>query len=139
MFIYTCLKSVAMAEITDLNIRINVRTSFSELQSNIELGEYFFIYHITIENSSEKKVQLISRKWFITDSNGEYRFVEGEGVVGEQPVLSAGGCYEYYSGCLLKSGFGKMRGYYTFLDVQKREEFEVPIPEFHLVLPWALN
>lgn len=139
IFLYTCFKTVGMPELTDLPIKINVKTSFSELQSNVDLGEFFFIYHITIENTGEKTVQLISRKWFITDSNGDNRFVEGEGVVGEQPVLQGGEYYEYYSGCLLKSGFGRMRGYYNFLDVQQGCEFEVPIPEFHFVLPWVLN
>jgi len=120
-------------------IHVTVKTTFSELQSNIELGEYFFTYHISIQNSSKKTIQLLSRKWYITDSNGESRFVEGEGVVGEQPVISAGDHYEYYSGCLLKTGFGKMKGSYTFLNVDDDASFEVEVAEFNMVLPWVLN
>ncbi len=120
-------------------INVYVKTSFSELQSNVELNEYFFTYHVIIENLSNETVQLLSRKWQITDSNGENRFVEGEGVVGEQPVIEADQQYEYYSGCLLKTGFGKMRGSYVFLRVDDNYRFEVEIPEFHMILPWVLN
>jgi ApaG protein len=120
-------------------IQIRVKTAFSELQSNVDMHEFFFTYHITILNESESVVQLMSRKWFITDSNGENRFVEGEGVVGEQPLIQPGSEYSYYSGCLLKTGFGKMSGSYAFLTHPLGMAFEVPIPEFNLVLPWVLN
>lgn len=122
-----------------LPIRITVRTSFSELQSDLDNDEFFFVYNIRIENESEEPVQLISRKWFISDSNGESRFVEGEGVVGEQPLIPPGGFYEYYSGCMLKTGFGKMRGFYKFSRPLVDAYFETAIPEFHLVLPWVRN
>lgn len=121
------------------SIKIEVKSSFSELQSNIDLNEYFFTYHITIENNSEQTVQLVSRRWIIKDSNGQNRFVEGEGVVGEQPIFGPGQSYEYYSGCLLKTGFGKMQGAYVFHTLPDLKPFEVEIPEFNLVLPWVLN
>jgi len=120
-------------------INVFVKTSFSELQSNVELNEYFFTYHIVIENLSNETVQLLFRRWQITDSNGENRFVEGEGVVGEQPVIEPDQQYEYYSGCLLKTGFGKMKGSYVFQRLDDNYRFEVEIPEFHMVLPWVLN
>jgi ApaG protein len=120
-------------------INVFVKTTFSELQSNIELNEYFFTYHVMIENLSHETVQLLSRKWQITDSNGENRFVEGDGVVGEQPIIEADHQYEYYSGCLLKTGFGKMKGSYIFQRVEDNYQFEVDIPEFHMVLPWVMN
>ncbi len=120
-------------------INVYAKSTFSELQSNIELNEYFFTYHIMIENQSNDTVQLLSRRWQIIDSNGENRFVEGEGVVGEQPIIEADQQYEYYSGCLLKTGFGKMRGSYIFQRVEDKFQFEVEVPEFHMVLPWVLN
>ncbi|MBL7837834.1 MAG: Co2+/Mg2+ efflux protein ApaG [Bacteroidetes bacterium] len=120
-------------------IQVNVKSSFSELQSNIELNEFFFTYHVRIENNSEHTVQLLSRKWLITDSNGQNRFVEGEGVVGEQPILGPGQSYEYYSGCLLNTGFGKMKGFYMFQTLPGFDLFDVEIPEFNMVLPWVMN
>lgn len=121
------------------SIRVKVKSSFSELQSNIDLNEYFFTYHVRIKNDGNETVQLLSRKWLIKDSNGQNRFVEGEGVVGEQPILEPGQEYEYYSGCLLKTGFGKMMGIYTFQTLPGYETFDVEIPEFNMVLPWVLN
>lgn len=120
-------------------VKISVETKFSDLQSDIENGIYFFTYHITISNNSDHTVQLVYRKWIITDSNGENRFVEGEGVVGEMPILSSGDSYDYYSGCILKTGLGKMSGSYVFRIHGGEGHFEVPIPEFNLILPWVLN
>lgn len=121
------------------SIKIRVKSSFSELQSNIDLNEFFFTYHVVIKNTSDRTVQLLSRKWLITDSNGQNRYVEGEGVVGEQPILGPGQEYEYYSGCLLKTGFGKMKGLYVFQTLPGFEPFDVNIPEFNMVLPWVMN
>lgn len=122
-----------------LPIEVTVKTNYSNLQSNPDLHEYFFVYNIRIFNACDEAVQLMSRKWFISDSNGESRFVEGEGVVGEQPVIEPGGYYDYFSGCLLKTGFGKMRGFYMFRKLTGDHRYEVAIPEFHLVLPWIKN
>lgn len=121
------------------HINIQVRTAFNDAQSNVDKHEYFFTYHILIKNESQDVVQLISREWLIKDSNGEKRFVEGEGVVGEQPILLPNQTFEYYSGCLLKTGFGKMKGAYIFERINNGERFDVKIPEFHFVLPWVLN
>jgi ApaG protein len=120
-------------------VEIKVETKFSELQSDIENGIYFFTYHIVITNHSDHTVQLVYRKWDIFDSNGESRFVEGEGVVGEKPVILTGESYDYYSGCILKTGMGKMTGSYIFKIQGSESHFEVPIPEFNLILPWVLN
>lgn len=120
-------------------VNIKVETKFSELQSDIENGVYFFTYHILIENNSDHTIQLVYRKWNITDSNGENRFVEGEGVVGEKPILCSGESYDYYSGCMLQTGLGRMSGSYIFRLQDAGGHFEVPIPEFNLILPWVLN
>jgi ApaG protein len=121
------------------NIEIRTEVAFSKLQSNIELNEFFFSYHISIFNHSAFEIQLLERKWHIFDSDGENRFVEGLGVVGEQPIISSRGFYDYYSGCLLKTGIGKMHGTYTFQRTSSLSLFEIEIPEFNLVLPWLNN
>jgi ApaG protein len=120
-------------------ILIEVKTKFNETQSNIDDDTFFFNYHIVITNNSPFSVQLLSRKWIINDSNGDNKMVEGMGVVGEQPVIEPNQSYEYYSGCILKTGFGKMHGEYTFLRLLDEELFDVKIPSFHFVLPWVLN
>lgn len=120
-------------------VNIKVETKFSDFQSDVENGIYYFSYHIVISNQSDHSIQLVYRKWNITDSNGENRFVEGEGVVGEKPILDPGDTYSYYSACILKTGLGKMHGSYIFKIIGSESHFEVPIPEFNLYLPWVLN
>ena len=67
------------------------------------------------------------------------REVEGEGVVGRQPVLEPGEAHQYVSGCNLKSGLGKMRGTYLMERLANGQEFTVEIPEFTLMVPYRLN
>jgi len=108
-------------------------------QSIPKEGHYFFIYFITIENKSDFSVQLIRRHWDIFDSVGEKRVVDGEGVVGETPILAPGEKFDYNSGCNLTSDMGYMNGYYTLVRLINNEEFQVQIPKFDLVVPARLN
>ena len=128
-----------MTKLIVLDIEIKVTTNYSELQSNPQAREYFFVYNVNIKNNSHYEVQLLSRRWFILDSNSEMREVEGEGVVGMQPNINSNDTYNYFSGCLLNTGIGKMWGYYTFVRSADGKIFEVPIPEFQMVLPWLKN
>ncbi|MBC7426450.1 MAG: ApaG domain, partial [Bacteroidia bacterium] len=78
-------------------------------------------------------------KWFITDASFETREVEGEGVVGRQPVLQPGESHTYMSGCQLQSEIGKMWGYYTLERQITSDLIDVEIPIFELVVPWLKN
>lgn len=79
------------------------------------------------------------RQWFIFDSNGTVREVEGEGVVGVQPVIAPGDSYSYVSGCNLKTDIGSMKGRYLMQRSIDNGEFLVDIPEFELIVPFRLN
>ena len=68
-------------------VSITVETFFNKEQSNPVAGEYTFAYRISIDNYADFPVRLLRRHWLIFDSNGTYREVDGEGVVGQQPVL----------------------------------------------------
>ena len=120
-------------------IKISVETKFHTGHSVVENNHFLFLYHITIENKSEYTVQLISRHWDIFDSNSEHTRVDGEGVVGEQPVLEPGEVFEYESACNLTTDIGKMSG--TYLTERKIDKvrFNVTIPEFELIVPQRLN
>ena len=96
------------------DIRVTVRPWFLAAQSQPAQGRFVFGYHIRIENVGQGSVQLLTRYWLIKDSNGEETIVEGEGVVGEQPVLAPFRSHEYQSYCVLKSPSGSMEGRYTF-------------------------
>ena len=97
-----------------------------------------FAYRVRIENHGYETVQLLKRHWIITDGDGQVRHVEGEGVVGEQPVLKPGESFEYTSGCPLSTPVGTMRGSYQMQTVN-RALLQVEIPEFTLAVPSAIN
>lgn len=120
-------------------IKITVHTQFRPDLSEISQSRYFFNYRVDIENKGSSKVQLLSRDWFIFDSLEEASFVSGEGVVGEQPILTAGESYSYVSGCELFSEIGNMKGFYTFKNLENGQLFQVDIPQFDLYFPGKLN
>ena len=128
-----------MVKIKTRNIEISVEARYWPESSVPRENHFFFIYFITIENKSGNTVQLLKRHWDIFDSVGDHRTVDGEGVVGETPVLEPGQKFEYNSGCNLTSELGYMKGYYTFVKLLDSEEFLVNIPRFDLVVPARLN
>lgn len=121
------------------NIEISVRASYLSEHSIPRENHYFFVYFITIENKGNYAVQLLSRHWDIFDSIGEKRVVDGEGVIGETPVIEPGERYEYNSGCNLVTEIGYMKGYYTMKRLVDDSEFRATIPQFDLVVPSKLN
>ncbi len=120
-------------------IRVHVETQYQEEQSEPLNDLYLFAYHISIQNNSEHIIQLMRRHWYITDSIGELREVEGEGVVGVQPILRPGDTHTYISACNLRSDMGKMSGTYTFERLENGETFEVAVPEFTMLVPVRMN
>lgn len=120
-------------------IKISVETSFHNQHSVADNEHFLFYYHITIENKSDNTIQLISRHWDIFDSSNEHREVDGDGVVGEQPILSPGEIFEYESACSLTTEIGKMSGTYLIERKVDKTRFEVIIPKFELIAPHRLN
>lgn len=120
-------------------VEISVETFYQQDYSNPMLSEYMFAYRISIENHNSFAVKLHSRHWYIFDSNGEYREVEGEGVVGVQPTINSGDHYQYVSGCNLKSEMGRMHGTYIMENLHTKQLFEVKIPAFEMVTPFKYN
>src|SRR5690606_21517892 len=106
-------------------VSVTVETFYQEKQSNPQHADYLFAYRITIENLSSFPVRLLRRHWFIYDANGVHREVEGEGVVGETPLLASGESYQYVSAANLGSDLGKMHGTYTMENMYNKKKFEV--------------
>jgi ApaG protein len=121
------------AAMTD-GITVRVAVNFMPEQSRVEASKWFWVYHIRIENGSDETVQLLTRHWRITDGRGMVNFVEGDGVVGEQPTLAPGQSHDYVSGCPLATPNGSMQGHYTFRRPDG-EYLNVAIPFFHLAAP----
>ncbi|WP_027000904.1 Co2+/Mg2+ efflux protein ApaG [Eisenibacter elegans] len=128
-----------MATQVSEGIKISVLTQYQADYSSPQQFHYVFTYRIRIENESPHTVQLLRRHWYIYDANGTLKEVEGEGVVGQQPILEPGDVYEYVSGCNLRTGMGKMRGNYLMERILDGKSFRATIPEFTLVVPYLLN
>ena len=120
-------------------IKVSVLPSYQAAYSRPAQNRYIFAYHITIENQSTDTVQLLRRHWFIWDSNGTIREVEGEGVIGQQPMLAPGQKHEYASWCDLTTGIGRMHGAFLMRRDVDGKEFQVGIPQFRMVAPMRLN
>lgn len=121
-----------VAETDGIVVRVSV--SYLPDQSEPDRGRWFWAYHIRIENESRATVQLLTRHWVITDGRGLRHSVEGEGVVGEQPVIEPGASYDYVSGCPLATPTGSMQGSYHMRG-PGGEGFDVAIPKFGLLAP----
>ena len=119
-------------------IQISVQPIYLEEQSTPEENKYVWAYHVNITNQGRETVQLISRYWNITDSNGCVKEVRGKGVVGEQPVQAPGESFEYTSGTPLQASSGIMLGTYQMVN-DKGEKFDIDIPPFSLDIPGKNN
>jgi len=124
---------------TTHNITVEVDTAFVPGQSSLKESMFTFAYKITITNHSPQPVQLLRRKWVITDGMGQVRIVEGAGVVGVQPVLHPGESHTYTSGTHFDTPIGKMEGAYTMKGIIDNRHFDVAIPEFVMEYPVVLN
>jgi len=120
-------------------VSINVHTAYKGNYVQGEQANYLFSYYIDIENKTNYTIKLLRRHWYIFDSSGEYSEVEGEGVIGQQPVLFPGEVFEYESACNLNTDMGKMYGTYLFERTDDKFTFMVQIPEFELISPYRLN
>jgi len=128
-----------MVSLISEGVEVSVETFYQQDYSNPMQSEYMFAYRISIENHNAFPVKLHRRHWHIFDSNGSYRDVEGEGVVGVQPVLSPGEKYQYVSGCNLKTEMGRMHGTYQMENLNSKQLFDVNIPAFEMFVPFKNN
>jgi ApaG protein len=119
---------------TTRGVTVRVSVSYLPEQSEPARGRWFWAYHIRIENDGEGAVQLLTRHWIITDGRGARHSVEGEGVVGEQPLIAPGNSYDYVSGCPLATPAGSMQGSYRMVG-EDGAIFDVAIPKFALTAP----
>jgi ApaG protein len=117
------------------DIKISVEVAYQGKQN----ASHMFAYRITISNNGDFTVKLLRRHWYITDLAVAKNEVEGEGVVGLQPVLEPGESHQYVSGCALEAEMGQMHGTYLMERQIDGKKFEVIIPKFNLVAPFRFN
>ena len=128
-----------MTSMISEGVEVSVESFYQPDYSNPISAEFMFAYRITIENHNQFPVKLLRRHWHIFDSNGQNREVEGEGVVGVQPILNPGERYQYVSGCNLRTEMGKMYGTYLMENSDNKKEFQVNIPSFAMIVPFKNN
>ena len=120
-------------------IEIKVSARYEPVFSNESNNEFLFSYAIEITNTNDFPVRLLKRHWHITDGLGNIRQVDGEGVIGKQPIIRRYENFGYESACDFPTHVGKMRGYYLFENVQNGFTFKVYIPEFMMISEQKLN
>lgn len=120
-------------------IKILVQTHFEGTFYKEEIIHFAFSYDVNIINVRQNPVQLLSRVWHISDALNSKESVEGDGVVGEQPIIQPSESYNYSSGCTLKSPFGSMKGLYSMIDLMDQKKFKAKIPTFKLCTEFAQN
>lgn len=125
------MSQTLLSDTTTHGIRVGAAAFYLEQPSDPDAGKFAYGYRIVILNDSDQTVQLISRHWDIIDSDGELKSVDGEGVVGEQPVLSPGEAFRYESFAVLPTAWGTMEGYYDMADASG-EMIRVEIGRFYL-------
>ena len=128
------MKELFQHAATTHDVTVRVSVNYLPEQSRPEAGKWFWVYHIRIENNSGETIQLATRHWRITDARGMVNHVDGDGVVGEQPLLAPGESHDYVSGCPLDTPHGSMEGFYTF-HAEDGSPREVRIPFFPLAAP----
>lgn len=125
-----------MYSATTHGIRVAVEPRYLEEKSDPKEARYLWAYTIEIRNTSGQAVQLLNRRWEITDANGRTEIVRGPGVVGQQPVIEPGEAFTYTSGCPLTTASGIMVGSYEMIDADGRV-LQVAVPAFPLDVPGA--
>lgn len=119
-------------------ILVTVRAEYLPDRSAPGAHRYAFAYTVRITNQGSGTAQLKSRHWIITDGDGDIQEVQGEGVVGAQPVLAPGDSFEYTSWCVIPTASGSMRGTYQMVTTDG-QTFDAEIAPFRLGLPHSLN
>lgn len=117
---------------------VHVDTVFVESESSREDSRFVYNYTITLNNLGKESAQLISRHWKITESDDRVQEVQGEGVVGQKPVIEPGESYTYSSGVVLDTPLGTMEGSYKMRQ-SDGSTFKAPVPLFALVPPYAVH
>jgi ApaG protein len=128
-----------MVALTTKGIKITVESHFQPAHSEPHRERYLHVYNIQIENKNEFAVQLLRRHWFIIEGAGIVKEVEGEGVIGQKPIIQPGGFHAYSSYCVLADELGKMQGTYLMKNIDDDTTFQADIPSFVLIHPPKLN
>jgi ApaG protein len=113
-------------------VEVCVRPFYAKELSHPSQNKYVFVYKVKITNYALNSIQLISREWNIVEEDGTKYHIEGEGVIGKQPIIESGSDFEYASQAILYQKSGIMYGIYSCVNMNTLEVIEVKIPAFSL-------
>ena len=88
--------AATLRELQGLNVKVDDVIYMPSLEAPEE-KPHPFVYFISIRNQSGERVTIRGRKWIVREDDGEVSVVEGEGVVGQTPVIEPGEDFSYNS------------------------------------------
>ncbi|MEM9670705.1 MAG: Co2+/Mg2+ efflux protein ApaG [Pseudomonadota bacterium] len=121
----------AVSLFSEGEVEVSVEPFYLDALSQPNLNKFLFGYRIKIENRGSNPIRLMNRHWDITDSSGHTAEFDGEGVVGQQPLIAPGGSFEYGSAAPLATLNGSMVGHYQLIS-ESGKRFYATIPAFSL-------
>lgn len=132
------------SDFTTDTVSVEARSAYQPDYSVPIDDNYVFAYRVRITNRGQRSVRLLRRHWIVTDGAGQIREVEGEGVVGQKPVLAPGQSHEYTSWVQLDTPMGSMEGSFLMEHPasspnEQATFFRAEIPRFLHMAPELLN
>lgn len=124
--------AVAIRELETLRVKVDDVIYMPSLDAPQD-KPHPFVYFISIHNDSPVPVTIRGRKWVVHEDEGEVAVVEGDGVVGQTPIIEPGGYFSYNSYHVVASG-AKASGAF-FGETALGEWIFARIPEFRLEVP----
>jgi len=128
------MSSGSPAPALSAGVKVSVYSTYIPDQSSPNMNYFVHSYDISIENHNSYPVQLLTRHWDVRDGDNHH-VVDGDGVIGEQPVLAHGECFQYQSGTVMSSRVGRMEGWYNFINLVDQVGFQVTVPTFACDVP----
>jgi ApaG protein len=124
--------ALAMHEFDGLRVKVDDVVYMPSLDAPPE-KPHPFVYFISIHNDSALTVTIRGRKWVVREAGGEVTVVEGEGIVGQTPVIEPGGHFSYNS-YHVTAADARVSGAF-FGETALGERVFTRIPEFQLEVP----
>ncbi len=126
--------AVSPVELAGLTVSLD-RLVYHRLPPEKSSGRpHAFIYFLSIQNDSDVTVTLRGRKWVVTHDDGTQLVVEGDGVVGQNPVIAPGEKFSYNSFHAIPTRQAQAEGSFIGVDVHGRRVL-TRIPAFRLQVP----
>lgn len=121
-------------ELTGLEVKVEDVIYMPSLEAPAQ-KPHPFVYFITIYNETDRPVTIQGRKWLVREGS-QIEVVEGDGVIGQKPVIAPGGSFSYNSYHVTKNDAVAEGAFFGLTD--DGEWIFARIPEFKLLVPeWA--